>query len=278
MRRLWHAAAILRFFLFCGIAVSVALQAEETASIADPSHPIQGSSFSANLDVSKAQTVQVELTKDIRAAKAKAGDVVSARTVTALILPGQVVIPEGAKVIGHVTRASGGADRGNSAIAIAFDHFEMKNRQVLAADFLIRSGAMYERPSRPAEAGDDITDPPGSPTSTTPNNPSKPSKMTLGGVSNSTEAQVEQAQSQSRSQQPPLKVQNADDNHGDMRAITKGTLIGMPGVALRLDEASGAATFESPNRKLELKSGLQLLVSVSATSEPSLGKAGPAQK
>jgi hypothetical protein len=88
--------------------------------------------------------------------------------------------------------------------------------------------------------------------------------MTVGGISNSTETQAKQAQvSTSGAQQPPVTAQN-DDSRGDMRAVAHGALIGMPGVALRLDETSGAATFVSTNRKLELKSGLQLMLSVEA--------------
>jgi hypothetical protein len=219
----------------------------------------------SSASTSQSQALQVELTNTIRAKNAKVGDVVTARTVTALILPNQVVIPEGSKVIGYVTQASSGVGSGDAAIAIQFDKFELKKRQTLRADLSIRSGAMYERPLHPAESDDEMAEAQPAPsTSTTPNNPEKPSRMTLGGITNSTEEQSKLAQpSTSGAQQPPVTAQS-DNSRGDMRAAAHGTLIGMPGVALRLDETSGAATFVSTNRKLELRSGLQLMLSVEA--------------
>jgi hypothetical protein len=208
--------------------------------------------------------LQVELTNTIRAKDAKVGDAVTARTVTALILPNQVVIPEGSKVIGYVTQASSGVASRNAAIAIQFDKFELKKQQTLRADFSIRSGAMFQRAAQPAAPDDEFDEPELRPSTTTAPDPQRPANMTVGGISNSTETQAKQAQvSTSGAQQPPVTAQN-DDSRGDMRAVAHGALIGMPGVALRLDETSGAATFVSTNRKLELKSGLQLMLSVEA--------------
>jgi hypothetical protein len=203
--------------------------------------------------------LQVELTNTIRAKNAKVGDVVTARTVTALILPNQVVIPEGSKVIGYVTQASSGVASRNAAIAIQFDKFELKKQQILRADFSIRSGAMYLRAAHPAAPDDEFAEPEPRPSTTAAPDTQKPARMTLGGITNSTETQSKQAQpSTSGAPQPPVTAQN------DMRAVARGTLIGMPGVALRFDETSGAATFVSTNRKLELKSGLQLILRVEA--------------
>lgn len=65
--------------------------------------------------------------------------------------------------------------------------------------------------------------------------------------------------------QPPqrqLDDKRSGDNRGDLRAVPAGTLVGMPGVTLAVDGPEGAATFRSSNRKLELKSGLQLMLRV----------------
>lgn len=212
---------------------------------------------------SQGHVLQVELTNTIRAKHAKVGDVVTARTVTALILPNQVVIPKGSKVIGYVTQPSSGVANRNAAIAIQFDKFELRKQQTLRAYVSIRSGAMYLRAAQPAAPDDEFAELEPRPSTTTAPDPQKPAKMTLGGITNSTEAQAKLAQSTLAAQRPPVTAQS-DDNRGDMRAVTHGTLIGMPGVTLRLDETSGAATFESANPKLELKSGLQLILSVEA--------------
>ena len=254
MAGLLRAAAALVALLAWGfIPVSKAQEAQSGA----------GTRSSPSGEAARGQTVQVELTQAIRAKSAIVGDLVTARTVTALILPNQVVIPEGSKAIGHVTQASSGVASGNAAIAIQFDKFELKKQQTLPADFSIRSAAMYQRAAQPAP-DEEFAEAEPRPSSTTPNNPEKPSRMTLGGITNSTEAQSKLAQaSTSRPQQTPVTAQN-DGSRGDMRAVAHGTLIGMPGVALRLDETSGGATFVSTNRELELKSGLQLVLSVEA--------------
>lgn len=246
MARLLCAAAFLLAFLITGGSAAGQTSGRSSSS------------------TSQGQALQVELTNTIRAKNAKVGDVVTARTVTALILPNQVVIPQGSKVIGYVTQASSGVASPNAAIAIQFDKFELKKQQTLRADFSIRSGAMYLRAARPAAPDDEFSEPEPRPSTTAVPDTQKPASMTLGGITNSTETQSKMAQpSTSGAQQSPVTAQN-DGSRGGMRAVAHGTLIGMPGVALRLDGTSGAATFVSTNRKLELKSGLQLMLGVEA--------------
>lgn len=209
----------------------------------------------------KAQTLQVELTSTIKAKKAKAGDLVKARTVTALVLPGQLVIPERTKVIGHVTQATPGASGGNAVVAIAFDRFELR-KQSLPANFVVRSGALRDATAKAAPAYDDAGDAEFPPTGSPSARSQKPTHMTMGGFTNSTKSTSPQSKS------APLQPQQAapsvlgNPDRSDLRAVPRGSLIGMPGVMFRLNEASGAATFESSNRKLELKSGLQLTLGV----------------
>jgi hypothetical protein len=224
---------------------------------------------------SQSQALQVELTSTIRAKNAKVGDEVTARTVTALILPNQVVIPEGSKVIGHVTQASSGVASRNAAIAIQFDKFELKKQQTLRADFSIRSGAMFQRAAPPAAPDDESDGPELRQSPTAAPDPQHPANMTVGGITYSTETQAKQAQaSTSGALQPPVTAQNGG-SRGDIRAVAHGTLIGMPGVALQLDETSGAATFVSTNRKLELTSGLQLMLGVEAMKAPAPAAGSP---
>jgi hypothetical protein len=238
MARLLCAAAFLLAFLIPGGSAAGQTSGRSSSS------------------TSQGRALQVELTNTIRAKNAKVGDVVTARTVTALILPNQVVIPQGSKVIGYVTQASSGVASRNAAIAIQFDKFELRKQQTLRADFSIHSGAMHQRAAQPAAPDDEFAEPEPRPSTTTAPDTQRPARMTLGGTTNSTDTQSKMAQ-------PSVKAQN-DGSRGDMRAAARGTLIGMPGVALRLDETSGAATFVSTNRKLELKSGLQLMLGVEA--------------
>ncbi len=70
--------------------------------------------------------IPAELTKSIDAKKAKPGDPVTAKTVQDLLAKGQVVIPRGSKLAGHVTqaqaRAKGGTD---SMLGVAFDRIQI---------------------------------------------------------------------------------------------------------------------------------------------------------
>jgi hypothetical protein len=259
MRRVLPAITFVALLFGCGSAAFGLPQSGQAPNV-DPNHATGQSSSGASSGAHQLQTLQIELTHTIRAKKAKAGDVVKARTVTALIMPGQVVIPEGSKVAGHVVNGSSGAAGQN--VEIAFDRFELKNRQRLPANFSIRSGAMRAQPIQQALAVDEIDEagpPPSAPSS---HNTQKPTHMTMGGFTNSTKPRSsQQPTSTSPSLQPTIPALGGD-NRGDMRALAKGSLSGMPGVALRLDEVSGGATFESSNRKLELKTGLQLMLSV----------------
>ena len=88
--------------------------------------------------------LKAELNQAVDSKKAKQGDAVTAHTTDVIKLNGQVAIPQGTKLIGHVTRASarskGDAD---SVLAIQFDRAELKdgreiplqaNLQALAAE------------------------------------------------------------------------------------------------------------------------------------------------
>lgn len=202
---------------------------------------------------SQSQAVQVELTNTIRAKNAKVGDVVKARTVTALILADRTAVPEGSRLVGHVVwvsfQPSGSPD---TALAIVFDELQTKPGRTVRANFPIRAAALPQVTGhQTADAEDEqIPEPPPNsprPAATAParmpfSRPEKPTSRTYGS-----------------SLQP---LPQTDDNRGELRSAPGGTLIGMPGVALRVDGPAGAATFQSSNRKLELKRGLQLVLRV----------------
>jgi hypothetical protein len=198
----------------------------------------------------QSQALQVELTNTIRAKNAKVGDVVKARTVTALILADRTVVPEGSRLVGRVVRVSfqpnGSQD---TALAIAFDELQTKPGRTVRANFSIRAGALPEVLVHQAadEEDEQIPEPPPNsprPAATAPARMpfSRPEKPTYGS--------------------PLQPLPQIYDNRRDLRSAPGGTLTGMPGVTLRVDGPAGAATFQSSNRKLELKSGLQLVLRV----------------
>jgi hypothetical protein len=72
-------------------------------------------------------TICAEFTKSLDARKLKAGDPVEARTTLAVLSQGMVVIPEGSKILGHVTQAAERKGKSNrSIVGILFEEVELK--------------------------------------------------------------------------------------------------------------------------------------------------------
>jgi hypothetical protein len=203
------------------------------------------------------QLLQVELTNTIQARKAKVGDVVRARTVTVLILSGQNVIPVGTRIAGHVSRLDySSSQTGLTKLAVSFDQFDLKHGHTLPTKFVIQAAVFSPSAGpQPAPDGNKVVEPAWLATQKEPRS------------ANTVNTSVRPPQ------QPDSQEQVSDADKaggpGDLRALPAGTLIGMPGVTLHVDEESGGATFESTNRKLELQSGLQFTVRVEPQSVPS---------
>src|SRR5207248_243949 len=74
---------------------------------APSSTPSSSSGPNANLATTPLQSgsiIYAELAKSVDSKKAKVGDEVQARTTQAALSQGRVVIPKGAKIIGHITQ------------------------------------------------------------------------------------------------------------------------------------------------------------------------------
>lgn len=206
------------------------------------------------------EMLQIELTKTIRANKAKIGDAVKARTVTALILPNQTVVPEGSKLLGHVCAANSERRGANGvAIGIAFDEVQPRKGEKLRLNFSIRAGAMPQQILRGAsteEDGDSMAAPMKDPDPGTPSSRAPRLAVGFGGVSRTSSSPP------SPSPQEQVGGKSRDEVRADLRALPAGTLTGMPGATMTIDGPAGGATFRSSNGKLELKSGLQLMLRV----------------
>lgn len=277
MGRTFHACAAVALVLAVGVACASGRQSRTQ---------INGSAVSPsdqNPHEHQTQALQVELTRTIRARKAKVGDVVKARTVTALILAGQVV-PEGSKIVGRVvevTRGTGSKGGQGIALAIAFDRFELKKVSPVLAAFSVRSGAMPQATLplvEPDQSREEMAFPETAPVGQTSTS-TKPTHMTMGGFENSNKPASRQQQDPTPNALAGATIRG--DNRADLRAVPPGSLMGMPGVKFSLDAKSGAATFESA-QKLELKTGLQLMLGVdpvkTTSSAIALGAANSQRK
>jgi hypothetical protein len=265
MGRTFHACAVLVAVLTVGVVCASGRQIGTQINRAAVSPSDQ------NPHEHQTQALQVELTRTIRARKARVGDVVKARTVTPLILSGQVV-PEGSKITGHVmevTRGTGTKGGEGVALAIAFDQFELRKRQAVLAAFSVRSGAMPQATlpqGEPDQSREEMAFPESSPVGQTSSS-TKPTHMTMGGFENSNKQASRQHQDSTPNALAGATIRA--DNRADLRGVPRGSLLGMPGVRFSLDEKSGAARFECEAQKLELKTGLQLMLGVDPVKTPS---------
>ena len=107
---------------------------------------------SGGLDAGTA--VEASLSKSVDAKKAKPGDPVEARVEKDVKSAGHVVVPKGAKILGHVTQAQA-REKGNaeSELGITFDRAVLKNGGTVAFQGVIR--AMAAAPQAGSYAQDD---------------------------------------------------------------------------------------------------------------------------
>jgi len=83
---------------------------------------------STNVDIPVGTTICTELTKAVDAKRAHVGDEVIARVTLPMVVHGQVLLAEGAKVFGRVTEATARADdEPQSHLAMVFDRATLKN-------------------------------------------------------------------------------------------------------------------------------------------------------
>jgi len=178
--------------------------------------------------------IQAELLKSVKAKKAKVGDVVKARVVQAVTLPDGTTIAQDTTLVGEVRAVD------EKSLAISFDQAQIKGKTT-PVKFSIRSAMMPgEAPAAATSPGDATS----SLDAATPGN-----RPIHGGVP--TPGKVTETAPQGSA------------NSGGAVAGHTGSVIGMPGVTLEVDEGpQRASKFVSGDKELQLKSGLQLMLAV----------------
>jgi hypothetical protein len=84
--------------------------------------------------------VSAELDGKLDSKSAKVGDRVTLKTTDKVQISDGTVIPRGSHLVGHITQVQAHSnDRVVAQVAIAFDHFELKNGQSVAVHSLIRT-------------------------------------------------------------------------------------------------------------------------------------------
>jgi len=179
------------------------------------------------------QFIQAELLRTIKAKKAKVGDIVKARAIQDVTLPSGVTIPQDATLLGEVRAAD------EKSLAISFDQAEIKGKTT-PVKLSIRSAMMPNQEGAARRPGDATT----SLDAATPGD-----RPMRGGV-------------------PPARKVTETESPGAAQpgaavAAHTGSIIGMPGVTLDVDEGpQRASKFVSADKELQLKSGLQMMLAV----------------
>jgi len=92
-----------------------------------------------------------ELAKSVDAKKAKADDKIEARTTKDVLAHGEIVIPRGTKIIGHVTDARARTKQvPESMVEIAFDRIVLKNGREIPLKATIQAVGAPMQTSAPA--------------------------------------------------------------------------------------------------------------------------------
>lgn len=115
-----------------------------------------------SIALSSDSAIQAELTAPLDARKNKEGDRVVARTTEAVKQDGQVVLPKGTRLIGHVTEAKARAKgETESALGIAFDRAILKNGQEMPLNVVVQAVAAARSAASVAPAEADMAGPAG---------------------------------------------------------------------------------------------------------------------
>jgi hypothetical protein len=107
--------------------------------------------------LSQDTTIQASLSQSLDARKNKQGDKVEARTTEAVKQDGQVVLPKGTRLVGHVTQAKARAKgESESALGVAFDRAILKNGQEMPINVVIQAVAAAQSAASLSAAETDL--------------------------------------------------------------------------------------------------------------------------
>jgi hypothetical protein len=197
------------------------------------------------------QRIQAGLNTTIKASKAKPNDPITAVTVTPLTLKDGTVIPAGSTLVGHVLKVEpDSGDQHVSSITLAFDAVELKRKAKLPLNLSVVS-AMASAPAGGS----------GSNKMVSPSAGPLPYDHPLNGQAYNV------VQDSAKQVNNPVSTQTALSGEagaqGKATAAHTGSVIGLPGVDLQIEDGPPAVTtFVSAKKNLQLESGLQLMLAV----------------
>ena len=197
--------------------------------------------------------IQAELTTPVKLPKAKVGDKLKAVTVTQVNLPNGPSIPAGSTVMGQVQNVDG------AFVTVAFDQVNVDGKKIPLNITLVAAALMGGPKTQMSEGT-------GSSKMDSPSGGSLPNDHPLnGGGYSVTEAGSNAASGVGHESLSEVNsaASGATVKRGAEVRTTAGSVIGLPGVALAIDDSAPfASKFELKNKEQQLPKGLQLMFSV----------------
>jgi len=138
---------------------NTSVQADKSSAQVSNSNSAAASASAGHNSASLASgtAMNAELSQPVDAKKNKPGDPVTAKTTSATKSNGNVVIPKGTKLVGHVSEAKARAKgESESAVGIVFDKAVLKNGQEIPLNVALQAVAASQAAASTSFAQDDL--------------------------------------------------------------------------------------------------------------------------
>jgi hypothetical protein len=201
--------------------------------------------------------INAELTGSLDSKKVKAGTTVNARTATDLKTnDGRIVLPKGARIIGHVTEASArGAGQPDSSLGLEFDKAILNSGQEIPLNATVQ--AVGAPPSSSYDHQTPAADPTGS-------RPAAPGGGVQSGTTASRGGSINGASSTPNGIGDPYggtnpSAGNTNNSGGQWDANTRG-VVGLHNLSLNAATEGQGSIIKSTGKNVKLDSGTRLLL------------------
>lgn len=219
----------------------------------------------AGAQVAQGTTIQAVLAKPVDSRKSKVGDEVVAKATQDVKSNGQMVVPKGTRLLGHVTEAKAKAKgESASALGIAFDKAVLKDGRELSLPLSIQAIAVTQpRASADMESDSMMASP-----------ATSAGGYASGGLLARTTAPVGAVAGTATNTLGSSSTAAGGTVHGATEGMTgSGVLtssahgvVGLPGLSLNANASSSAqgSVITSQNQNVHLESGTQMVLRVNA--------------
>jgi hypothetical protein len=210
--------------------------------------------------IAPGSVIPVQLTKSIDAKKTKSGDEVVAQVTQDMKTnSGEVIVPKGTRVVGHVTEVQARSkEQKESEVGIAFDHATLKNGSEMHMPASIQ--AIIAPPNANPNANGGGNDQPGGLSGG--GSPSSPAGGRAAGMGGSGAASPA-ASNMPSSSDPSANAQTGSSAHGPISANTQG-IVGISDLNLTTaaSKPSQGSLVSSEKNNVKLESGTLMLLRV----------------